>query len=333
MNSNCYLNLLRTNAFVFFFGVLISFGHLQAADSDGDGIINAIDRNPDGKGWVIDLQETNSVITHTGSLIEGAAVFTFLKQDITGNHGLLRVFNDGRFDFIASSPHDSLPQGARRTDLFEVSSTGGVLFQVLVNITGTNDPATISKLNYQLNAQRIEGLEKASGTLRVKDIDAGQSNFIPQEQSLGLYGTFSINSSGNWTYLSKNSHHDLLIGSSVTDTFTVVSKDATQREVSITINGTKNPEPNNLNGMAYYEVPSEGNLLLWDNIEEEGPYFTSLDGWNYHNANVQQLFKLEKGRRYSFKMEGVTLANPKLQLMEAIDTTKNVLRDSTAKQG
>ena len=99
MNSNCYLNLLRTNAFVFFFGVLISFGHLQAADSDGDGIIDAIDRNPDGKGWVIDLQETNSVITHTGSLIEeGAAVSTFLEEDIIGNHGLLRVYSAGRFD-------------------------------------------------------------------------------------------------------------------------------------------------------------------------------------------------------------------------------------------
>ena len=317
------MNSLRTDAFVFFFTALISFGRLQAADSDGDGIIDAIDRNPDGKGWVIDLQETNDILTHTGSLIEeGAGAFTFLETDIKGNHGLLRVFSAGRFDFIASSPHDSLPQGAQRTDLFEVSSTGGILFQVLVNITGTNDPAIISKLNYQLNAQQLEGLEKASGTLRVKDIDAGQSNFIPQEQSLGLYGTFSISSSGNWTYVSKNSHHDLLIGSSVTDNFTVSSKDATQREVSITINGTKNPEPNYLNGMAYYEVPREGKLLLWDNIVEEGPYFTSLDGWNYHNANVQQLFKLEKGRRYSFKMEGVTLANPKLQLMGAIDTTK-----------
>jgi len=323
MNSNCYLNLLRTNAFVFFFGVLISFGHLQAADSDGDGIIDAIDRNPDGKGWVIDLQETNSVLTHTGSLIEeGAAVSTFLEEDIIGNHGLLRVYNAGRFDFIASSPHDSLPQGAQRTDLFEVNSTGGILFQVLVNITGTNDPAIISKLNYQLNAQRLEAIEKASGTLRVKDIDAGQSNFIPLEQSVGLYGTFSISSSGNWTYVSKNSHHDLLVGSSVTDAFTVVSKDATQREVSITINGTKNPEPNNLNGMAYYEVPREGNLLLWDTIVEEGPYFTSLDGWKYHSATLQQIFKLEQGRRYSFKMEGVTLSDPKLQLMEAIDTSK-----------
>ncbi len=323
MNSNCYLNLLRTNAFVFFFGVLISFGHLQAADSDGDGIIDAIDRNPDGKGWVIDLQETNSVLTHTGSLIEeGAAVSTFLEGDIIGNHGLLRVYNAGRFDFIASSPHDSLPQGAQKTDLFEVNSTGGILFQVLVNITGTNDPAIISKLNYQLNAQRLEAIEKASGTLRVKDIDAGQSNFIPLEQGVGLYGTFSISSSGNWTYVSKNSHHDLLVGSSVMDAFTVVSKDATQREVSITINGTKNPEPNNLNGMAYYEVPREGNLLLWDTIVEEGPYFTSLDGWKYHSATLQQIFKLEQGRRYSFKMEGVTLSDPKLQLMEAIDTSK-----------
>ena len=44
MNFNCYLNSLRTDAFVFFFTALISFGRLQAADSDGDGIIDAIDR-------------------------------------------------------------------------------------------------------------------------------------------------------------------------------------------------------------------------------------------------------------------------------------------------
>ena len=119
MNSNCYLNSLITNALVFFSGVLISFGHLQAADSDSDGIIDAIDRNPDGKGWVIDLLETNSVIEYTGSLIEeGAAASTFLEEDIIGNHGLLRIFNGGRFDFIANSPHDPLPQGAQRTDLF-----------------------------------------------------------------------------------------------------------------------------------------------------------------------------------------------------------------------
>ncbi len=48
---------------------------------------------------------------------------------------------------------------------------------------------------------------------------------------------------------------------------------------------------------------------------------------------LQQLFKLEQGRRYSFKMEGVTLADPKLQLMEAIDTSKLLLRASAAKQG
>ncbi|MDA7617866.1 MAG: VCBS domain-containing protein [Verrucomicrobiota bacterium] len=290
---------------------------LKAADAEGDGIIDAIDRNSDGKGWVVDLLETNSILTHTGNLIkEGAPASTFLEQDITGNHGLLKVYPGGRFDFIANSSHDSLPQGAQRTDLFEVNSTEGVLFQVLVNITDTNDPAIISKLNYQLNAQHLEGLEKASGMLRVKDIDAGQSNFIPQPQNTGQYGTFSINSSGLWTYLSKNSHHDLLLGASVKDTFTVESKDGTQREVSTTINGTKNPEPKSLNGMTYYEVPREGHLFLWDTILEDGPNFIALDGWNYHSATVQKLFKLEQGRRYSFKMEGVTLRDPKLQLME-----------------
>ena len=71
--------------------------------------------------------------------------------------------------------------------------------------------------------------------------------------------------------------------------------------------------------LSYYEVPSEGQLTLREEITIDGPYFTPFNGWTQNGATHQQIFRLEKGKRYSFKMEGITLADPELHILGPLD--------------
>ena len=139
---------------------------------------------------------------------------------------------------------------------------------------------------------------------------------------MGKYGKFSVNSQGVWSYISDNSYHNLLVGEFVSDTFTVQAKDGTQRDVSITIQGSKNPNTTVINGINHYVVPDTGQLVIKDEITIDGPYFTEFDGWNRNSATVQHIFKLDADSRYKFTMKGISLEDSRLQILGPIDEQK-----------
>ena len=58
----------------------------------------------------------------------------------------------------------------------------------------------------------------------------------------------------------------------------------------------------------------------------DGPNFTESDGWNNHRATVETLFKLEAGKRYSFKAQGISMGDPIIELAGPIaeNTTYSV---------
>ena len=81
----------------------------------------------------------------------------------------------------------------------------------------------------------------AAGALSITDPDVGEEGFEVQSNTAGTYGSFSITSTGDWTYNIDNSKanvQQLKEGETKTETFTVKSIDGTTSSVVITVTGT-----------------------------------------------------------------------------------------------
>ncbi|MAI72271.1 MAG: hypothetical protein CMM01_15360 [Rhodopirellula sp.] len=123
-----------------------------------------------------------------------------------------------------------------------VDGAGGSVAQLAtITVTGLNDPATAITGN-ATGSVTEDGILIANGSLTVADLDAGEDQVQPQTDSSGIYGTFSIDASGSWTYSLNNADsvvQALAAGAAPTDTFSVVSKDgAVSVDVIVTVNGT-----------------------------------------------------------------------------------------------
>ncbi|HAX89122.1 MAG TPA: hypothetical protein DCY91_23365, partial [Cyanobacteria bacterium UBA11370] len=77
----------------------------------------------------------------------------------------------------------------------------------------------------------------ATGNLTISDADTGEANFNTQSNTVGTYGSFSIDSAGEWSYSADNSNlQSLGAEDTATDIFTVTSADGTTQSVTITVN-------------------------------------------------------------------------------------------------
>ena len=124
-------------------------------------------------------------------------------------------------------------------DETEVSETG----MVTVTVTGTNDIPTIT---YELGSDVLGLLQEDNplgqvvyGDLDITDLDAGESQFQSYTDNSSVYGTFSVNTNGSWSYILDNNAAQVLAqNQEITETYTVFSEDGTRSEdVTIKIYG------------------------------------------------------------------------------------------------
>ncbi|MDP1601753.1 MAG: VCBS domain-containing protein [Legionella sp.] len=176
----------------------------------------------------------------------GQAAFV-ASSNVSGNYGSFSVNVAGDWTYSADnnqSAIQALPQGGSLTDTFTVASIDGTTKAVTITINGTNDSAVIGGVSTGSVKEdtNVSGVRlNASGILTISDVDTGQAAFITQNNVVGNYGTFSINTSGAWAYIANNNQsviQALPEGNSLTDTFAVASVDGTTQLVTITINGT-----------------------------------------------------------------------------------------------
>ena len=144
----------------------------------------------------------------------------------------------------------SLNAGGTLTDTFTISTLDGVSQLITITITGANDIPVIAGVSNAAVSEDAAPVLTASGLLTISDVDAGQSSFVARNNVVGVYGTFNVDASGNWTYAASNSAaavQRLGNGDALQDVFSVTSVDGTAgQQVTVTINGVNDaPEATN----------------------------------------------------------------------------------------
>ena len=107
-----------------------------------------------------------------------------------------------------------------------------------VDVAGENVPATF--MNLAATTSKNVG-DQISGTIDVADGDVGENTIMPQTNVSTMYGTFSIDSAGNWTYTLNTAAAAVAAladaSDTINDTISIQSADGTMANFVITIAG------------------------------------------------------------------------------------------------
>src|SRR4051812_5196172 len=202
------------------------------AVSEAGGVANGTLGDPSASGTVI-VSDVDAGEAHFQVPVSLAGTYgTFTFNATTG--AWTYTLNDN------SAATQALTAGQHVTDTLTVTSADGTAtFNIVVDVTGANDNASIVAQaggDYAVTeaggvANGTLGDPSASGTVIVSDVDAGEAHFQVPVSLAGTYGTFTFNATtGAWTYtLNDNSAatQALTAGQHVTDTLTVTSADGT----------------------------------------------------------------------------------------------------------
>ncbi|MGL5295054.1 MAG: VCBS domain-containing protein, partial [Aeromonas sp.] len=202
---------------------------------DKDAVTEDTNVNADGN------LETSGVVTSVGG---DAGEQGFKPETITDpdHYGKLTIDANGNWTYLVDNNLaviQALPKGVTMTESFVVTAADGVTQTTVdVVITGVNDiPPIEGKDIGEVRDDSTEGLT-TSGKLDVDDVDTGESEFIPQDSVEDLYGEFSIDKDGNWTYEldpTKSAFLEIPENGYVVREIVVTSKDGTASK-TITIN-------------------------------------------------------------------------------------------------
>jgi len=150
----------------------------------------------------------------------------------------------------SSNATQALRGGQIEEESLTITSADGTPYTITVNVTGSNDVATITPQGTpDLAVKKGDPANlTAGGTLVVVDRDAGENVFAPVADSalVGMYGNFTFNhTTGGWTYTLDDrfeATQNLAPGVSVLDTLEVKSFDgATLHEIGVSVRSNTLP--------------------------------------------------------------------------------------------
>ena len=189
------------------------------------------------------IKESDVAQTASGQLtitdVDSTAAFVPLTG-VSGDHGYGKFTMDatGKWTYAMNTAHDEFVKDASYTDSVTVVSADGTSQVLTVNILGTNDAAVISGVNTAALTE-TNTAQTATGQLTVTDVDSPVV-FVAQTSAAGDhgYGSFSLDTTGKWTYTMNSAHDEFAAGQTYTDSFTAISADGTSKTVTVTITGT-----------------------------------------------------------------------------------------------
>ena len=200
------------------------------------------------------LTETDAALSASGTLsatdVDGSAAFV-AQSDIAGSnsYGVFAIDATGAWTYATNTANDEFAAGQSYTDSVTVATADGTQQVITVTIAGSNDAAQLSSDDVAVD--ETDAPIVTSGTLTNGDVDNAQT-FVAQAGVAGNYGSFSIDENGAWTYTANDANDQLhgdytlsvsgsdtfVLGTTVTDTFTVQAFDGTVTSVTVTINGS-----------------------------------------------------------------------------------------------
>ncbi|MCV0425607.1 MAG: VCBS domain-containing protein, partial [Roseibium sp.] len=201
---------------------------------------------------------------------------SFTAQSGTaGLYGTFFVTTAGAWTYTLNN---ALAQALSGTDIasetFEVEATttdGETVTQtVTISVAGEEDAPIIA--GTASGAVYEDEVFSVTGALTVTDADANDTPaFTAQENAEGAYGTFSIDSTGNWTYTLDNAAAQALErDETVIETFTVQATTAdgesVSQVVSITVTGTN-------------EAPTVPDVVLVANLTNNSGFENGFLDW------------------------------------------------------
>ena len=167
-----------------------------------------------------------------------------LSYAITGgeNQSLFTIDSaTGNLSFITAPTYNATSSTANTYNVLVTVSDGhgGKVNQALtVNVLSTQEKPSIIEINPQTQTlTETDSILNASGTITGKNLD--KTTITPQTATAGNYGTFSVDSTGNWTYVASSAHNEFLQNKTYSDTFTVTTASGVTGDVKIDIKGTR----------------------------------------------------------------------------------------------
>ena len=176
-----------------------------------------------------------------------------------------------------------------------------------MQITGTNDNATLTSETKQVTEGNSASNLDTNGKLTVTDPDTGEAKVVAPANLDGTYGTFTVASDGSWTYTGNGAHNELTDGQKVTDQITVTSQDGTASgTIKVQITGTNdnatlsssvkvldetNSRLNIVGSLTNTDVDSAQTFQAGDIVGNYGTLHVNSDGnWSYlANSNHDDL--------------------------------------------
>ncbi|WP_150116067.1 VCBS domain-containing protein [Desulfovibrio fairfieldensis] len=231
-----------------------SDGHGGTASSTLTVTINGSNDAPVLAATTVNVAEGSATTSGTLPMPTDADVHdvvSFLPlSNVPGNYGTFSVDADGHYTYVQNTSLPALQglgAGENLTDTFTVTVSdnhGGSSYTVVtVSINGSNDAPVVSAATADIaeDAVGVSGALPPAVDPDLHDV----ASFIPQTDSAGLYGTLTLDASGNYTYILNNALpavQGLGVGESLTDTFTFTASDGhggtASSILTVTINGT-----------------------------------------------------------------------------------------------
>ncbi|WP_340642086.1 Ig-like domain-containing protein [Photobacterium damselae] len=195
--------------------------------------VTPVNDAPVGEDVSAETQEDTAVTGQlTATDVDGDNL-TF-KPGTNPENGSVTINADGSWEYV---PNTDFNGEDSFTVVVDDGNGGTDTITVTVNVTPVNDEAVIGGDDHQSLIETNEVLT-TGGTLTATDVDNPDNSFKPQEGVSGQYGQFTINSQGEWTFVSNGALDELAEGEVVTDHFVVESIDGTQHTITVEIIGT-----------------------------------------------------------------------------------------------
>ena len=236
---------------------------LDAADGTVDGQISF-----DQITGPVDFPETNDTIQITGNFEQtitedtpsvSAAIGITDTSGVTSPSfagrsaaGVLGVFAiNGTGDIWTYTVNDNaalqyLGLGQSITDRASVTASNGAQQEIVVLITGLDDPAVASG-NVGLGVN--EDSARTSGVIALNDPDADDNPSLAGVTGVGTFGYITVANDGSYVYFLTSAAIEALgAGQTATDTVTLVASDGSSHDVTVTFTGAAEGIAQNFDG-------------------------------------------------------------------------------------